>query len=289
MVRLMSYLLTIVIVLSFLIVVVPFALLAADPTVKAMLAAKEATDTITSVTNWQNVLDLQFFKTGGSIASIVVFMIVGYALLFVQQYFWVVFIKKNSQYEVPKKWIVRYRYVGILAAWTILMAFVFALVAWALPIGSSTKMGEWISYYWVRANIYIAFIVITGVFGLVTIGLAAYINLQIAYDQQIKLVNEGIANGTYDPVTRLPIEQSVDSNIKIHDVDDYKEKHSDVDDNFLKDNPDDNDEYNGFDNEPTRQHDHKEQDHHDLGEQASAGFLSSKKESTHDQKDDAKH
>ena len=86
MIRLMSYLLTIVMVIAFLTVVIPFALLAADAQVKDVLDAGSATNSIVDISA-HVPRDLQFFKIGGSLSSMIVLMIGGYILLFIQQYF----------------------------------------------------------------------------------------------------------------------------------------------------------------------------------------------------------
>lgn len=211
MVRLLNYVLTLVIVFAFLSIVIPFGLLGFAS--KEYLSSNYTDQYVPS-----NISDLQNFNMAGSLASMIIFMVVGFAILYVQQHYWIIFTKKGNYYEVPNKFIFKYRYVGICAGLTLTFGFVFALIAWAIPIGSATEINNWSKYYYIRQNIYIAFIVITGVFGLFTMGLSSFVNLQIAYDQQIKLVDEGVENGTYDPVTRLPIEQSVHNDIKIESI-----------------------------------------------------------------------
>lgn len=229
MVRLLNYVLTLVIVFAFLSIVIPFGLLGFAS--KEYLSSNYTDQFVPS-----SISDLQNFNMAGSLSSMIIFMVVGFAILYVQQHYWIIFTRKGNYYEVPNKFIFKYRYVGICAGLTLTFGFVFALIAWAIPIGSATDINNWSKFYYIRQNIYIAFIVITGAFGLFTMGLSSFVNLQIAYDQQIKLVDEGIENGTYDPITRLPIEQTVHNDIKIENVEKNKDDEASSSDKVEKNN-----------------------------------------------------
>ncbi len=208
MLRLLNYLLFLVTLLAFLIIIVPFG-----------LSAREFS-LLGNPVNLQHLKDLvgPYWNPAANMSSTIIFLIAACALLPVQQIFWLKRQQKDNHYPVDPKFFEKYKVTMYLTIIMIVTSFAWFMGVWlSSPSGYPTSdVGKLTDMYMLKRNVYIGGIVVVGLLGLSIMGYASYVNLMITYEQQKQMVDEGIANGTYDPVTRRPIDEvkAVDETIK---------------------------------------------------------------------------
>ena len=211
--RLLKYCLILVSLLILLGMVVPLGLFAYKYSQIGNMYS--GNDQIVEYTKLNNVSENSLMA--GSIASIVVFNVVACVVLFLQQFFWFK-LNKKEQYPVPVKLTKKYSIVGYLYAVLIIINICWASVAYSTPLGIEPSKNACYTRIW----IYGAGLIVISIFSLSIMGFAEYINLQILYNQNVQMVDEGIANGTYDPETRMPYE-TVDSSNELDNNDNYED------------------------------------------------------------------
>lgn len=191
--RLLKYCLILVFIFILLGMVVPLGLFAHKYTSIGNLVGNHESDYAALSNPNENKLML------GSVLSIAIFNLAACVMLFLQQFFWFK-INKKEQFPVPVKLTKKYSYVGYMAAALIVLNICWSSIAFAIPIDNGNPKNDCYTRIW----IYGAGLIVNSIFTFSIMGYSEYINLQIIYNQNIQMVDEGVANGTYDPVTRMP-------------------------------------------------------------------------------------
>lgn len=200
MLRLINYFLLLITITALLIIVIPFG-----------VSMREVQ--LLSGDTQINILNpaAAYWNPGSMLPGPIVFMIISCALLPVQQMLWFKRVQKDNQYPIDQKWLEKYKGTLWFASFTIAVPFLFFIGVWlasTIPyVDHKLTYDEFKKAFDTKKIVYIVALVVTCLLGLATAGYASYVNIMIAYDQQKQLIEEGIKNGTYDPVTRRPIDE----------------------------------------------------------------------------------
>lgn len=200
MLRLANYLLLLITLLALLIIVIPFGISMREI---QLMNGNLDFDLLNNpaAKNW---------NPGAMIPGPIVLMVVSCVLLPLQQMFWNRRIVKDSQFPVDIKWIEKYKHTIWLASFTIIVPFLYFIGIWlasTVSLEAGNNINNLFEAFNKKKYVYIGGIVLTCLLGISTMGYVAYVNIMISYEQQKQLIEEGIKNGTYDPVTRRPIDE----------------------------------------------------------------------------------
>lgn len=209
MMRLINYLLYIVTLFVFLAIVIPYGLFESEYKHIMTQANPEA-----GLANLAN----PNFNIVGSLISFFIFTFIAIGLVFVQQWLWITNIQKHNDYPIHEKYLKKYKWSGLITLIGIGFLYFWFFTTWAVNIDfNHNDLKSIQSVIKIRRALYISGIVIVALIGFGSIGFSAYVNLMIAYQQQVSFVDDMIEQGEYDPITREPIK---DKGIKLPDTED---------------------------------------------------------------------